>query len=254
MSPAERSRSIARINAAMAIPALTGLGAAILVYGLLVGPPWDAWLTGLQFACVAAFTALQLSKLAVVEHPLGYLRSHGLDFSMLVILAAQILVYLGLAQSDEAAYLAAHHVPDPTWALLVLVVQFYFLAIVAARSALANQLLLRLRLAPAQMAVVSFGLLVAAGTLALLLPGCRRDGSAVACRRALHRDLGGLRDGARRRRHGRAVLEAGVRGAAGADPGRRARRADADHGLRGLRRAALHRAPRAGPGRGDRRR
>jgi len=47
--PEERSRVLARINAAMAVPALTGLGAAILVYGLLVGPPWEGWLTRLQF-------------------------------------------------------------------------------------------------------------------------------------------------------------------------------------------------------------
>ncbi len=80
---------------------------------------------------------------------------------MLAVLASQVFVYLGLNETPEAAYLAARDIPDPTWALLVLVVQFYFLAIVAARSSLANQLLLRLRLAPAQMAVVSFGLLVA---------------------------------------------------------------------------------------------
>jgi len=171
----ERNRAIARINAAMAVPALTGLGAAVLVYGLLVGPPWDGWLTGLQFLCVVAFVLLQLSKLLVAGRPLDYLRTRWLDFSMLAVLASQVFVYLGLSDTPEAAYLAARDVPDPTWALLVAVVQFYFLAIVAARSALANQLLLRLRLAPAQMAVLSFGLLVSAGTVALLLPGCHRE-------------------------------------------------------------------------------
>jgi hypothetical protein len=172
---AERNRAIARINAAMAVPALTGLGAAVLVYGLLVGPPWDGWLTGLQFLCVVAFVLLQLSKLLVAGRPIEYLRTRWLDFSMLAVLASQVFVYLGLSETPEAAYLAARDIPDPTWALLVAVVQLYFLAIVAARSALANQLLLRLRLAPAQMAVVSFGLLVAAGTVALMLPGCRRE-------------------------------------------------------------------------------
>ena len=159
----------------MAVPALTGLAAAILVYGLLVGPPWEGRLTRLQFFCVVAFVLLQLSKLLVAGRPLEYLRTRWLDFSMLAVLASQAFVYLGLNETPEAAYLAARNIPDPTWALLVLVVQFYFLAIVAARSALANQLLLRLQLAPAQMAVVSFGLLVAAGTVALMLPGCHRD-------------------------------------------------------------------------------
>lgn len=175
MKREERSRAVARIDAAMAVPALTGLGAAILVYGLLVGPPWEGWLTGLQFLCVVAFVALQLSKLLVVGRPLDYLASHWLDFSMLAVLASQAFVYLGLSETPEAAYLAARNVPDPTWALLVAVVQFYFLTIVAARSALAHHLMLRLRLAPAQMAVASFGLLVAAGTVALMLPGCHRN-------------------------------------------------------------------------------
>jgi trk system potassium uptake protein TrkH len=175
VKPGERSRAIARINAAMAVPALTGLGAAVLVYGLLVGPPWDGWLTGLQFLCVVAFVLLQLSKLLVAGQPIEYLRTRWLDFSMLAVLASQVFVYLGLSETPEAAYLAARDIPDPTWALLVAVVQLYFLAIVAARSALANQLLLRLRLAPAQMAVVSFGLLVTAGTVALMLPGCHRE-------------------------------------------------------------------------------
>ncbi len=159
----------------MAVPALTGLAAAVLVYGLGVGPPWDEWLTRLQFLCVAAFAGLQLSKLLVAGRPLQYLRTHALDFSMLAILASQALVFRGLSETPEAGYLAARNIPDPTWALLVAVVQLYFLAIVAARSSLANRLLLRLRLAPAQMAVVSFGVLVAAGTAVLMLPGCHRD-------------------------------------------------------------------------------
>lgn len=159
----------------MAIPALTGLAAAIVVYGFLVRTPWDDALRGVQFACVAAFALLQLSKLFFVASPAEYLRTHWIDFSMLVVFASQLFVHLGLRETPEAEYLASQDIPSPTWALLTLVVQIYFLAIVGARSPIANRILLRMRLEPAQMAVVSFLLFIAAGTAALLLPGCRRD-------------------------------------------------------------------------------
>lgn len=159
----------------MALPALVGLVAAVAVYGLLVGPPWEEWLRGVQFGCVALFTLLQVSKLFIVESPAEYLRRRWLDFSMLLVFASQLFVHLGLRETPEAEYLALRNIASPTWALLTLVLQFYFLAIVGVRSSLANRILLRMRLEPAQMAVVSFLAFIAVGTAALLLPGCRQE-------------------------------------------------------------------------------
>lgn len=163
----------------MAVAALTGLASLILEHGFQVVPPWLDLLRILDLACVILFAGFQAAKLLVVPHPAAYLRGHRLDFSLLFVLAVQTLVHIGLRGTSEFQYLHRQGAPSPLWAFYIGTLQFYLGAIVILRSTLLHKILLRLRLRPAQMLVISFLLLIMVGTLFLTFPGSSREGISL---------------------------------------------------------------------------
>lgn len=171
--------AVHRLNLGMAAAGGTAFLTLLVDHGLLMGSGYSEPLRLLQIACVATFAGLQAAKLLVVEAPRAYLRSHWLDFSMLFVLAVQFVAHLGLRDTPEYVYLERHGVPSPLWTFYIALLQLYLLAIVGLRSTLLHRALLRLRLRPAQMLVVSFVTLIGGGTLLLALPGATTSGDSM---------------------------------------------------------------------------
>ena len=173
-------RSLRILDRVMATSALATLGTLLVRYGLRVGESYDAVIAVLDAVAVLIFAASQAAKLTVVPDPRAYLRSHRLDFILLFVLIIQLAAYAGLQSTPELRWLHRHDMPSPLWPLMVASVQVYMVAIVALRSTAVHRILVRLRLRPVQILVVSFALLIVGGTALLAMPGASSDGSPAA--------------------------------------------------------------------------
>lgn len=176
---ASTARVLRRIDVGMAAAALIALAALVGERGFAPSVEVRAALRLVEIACVLSFVGLQLAKLAVVESPLAYLRSQRLDFVLLVLLACQAVVHVGLHQAPEARWLRERGVSSPLLRLYVAMLQVYVLVILFERTHLLNRVLVRLRLRPVQLLVISFLALIALGTLLLALPEASRDGRSI---------------------------------------------------------------------------
>jgi trk system potassium uptake protein TrkH len=163
----------------MAAAALVALASLVVEYGLPERPIPLHLLRLLDLTCVLIFAGCQMAKLVVAPDPPAYLHAHRLDFSLLFVLLAGTVVVAGLRETPEYRYLLREGLPSPLWAFYVALLQAYLLFVVVARSHLLHRLLVRLRLRPAQLLVVSFGTLILVGALLLSLPGASRDGRSI---------------------------------------------------------------------------
>ena len=176
---ASTARVLRRIDVGMGAAALLALASLVVERGFAPPAEVRAAARMLEMACVVCFVGLQVAKLAAVESPLAYLRSHRLDFVLFVLLACQAVVHVGLTGSPEARWLRERGVSSPLLRLYVAMLQVYLLVIVVERTHLVNRVLLRLRLRPVQLLVVSFLVLIAIGTVLLALPEASRDGRSI---------------------------------------------------------------------------
>lgn len=178
MTGGSGERSLRLLDRVMATSALATLGTLVVRYGLGFGAAHDRWIALADAAFVLLFAAAQAAKLTVVPDPRAYLRSHRLDFALLFVLVLQLAAYAGLRSTGEFLWLERQGAPNPLWPILVASVQVYMVAIVALRSTAVTRLLVRLRLRPVQILVVSFALLIATGTALLAMPGSAASGAA----------------------------------------------------------------------------
>ncbi len=178
MTGGSGERSLRVLDRVMATSALATLLTLVFRYGLGLGAEHDRWVALADAVLVLVFAGAQAAKLTVVPDPRVYLRSHRLDFALLFVLVLQIAAYAGLRSTGEFRWLERHGAPNPLWPILVASVQVYMVAIVALRSTAVTRLLVRLRLRPVQILVVSFALLIAAGTALLAMPGAAASGTA----------------------------------------------------------------------------
>ena len=185
MSQVGEGRWLRTLDGLMASAALATLGTLIVRHGLHVGRGYDAFIALGDALAVLVFAAAQAAKLVVVPDPIGYFRTHRLDFALLFVLLIQLAAYAGLQSTAEYRWLERQGIESPLWPLLVASLQLYMVAIVALRSTLVHRLLLLLRLRPVQMLVVSFALLIGAGTVLLAMPGAAADGRASSVLDAL---------------------------------------------------------------------
>jgi trk system potassium uptake protein TrkH len=178
LSERREDRSLRLLDRTMAVAALAILLTLIVRQGLRLGAALDPFLALGNAVAVLVFAAAQASKLVVVPDPVAYFRAHRLDFALLFVLVIQLASYAGLRGTAEFRWLERQGADNPLWPLLAASVQAYMVAIVALRSPVVHGLLVSLRLRPAQILVVSFALLIAAGTALLSMPGAAADGRA----------------------------------------------------------------------------
>jgi trk system potassium uptake protein TrkH len=185
VTPPGDGATLRRIDAAMAVAALTAFGALVVEHGFRPAPAVVAALHAVNAACALAFAGLQGGKLLAVARPREYLRAHRIDFVLLFVALVQIAVHVGLRATPELRYFESRGLPSPLTPLYVGALQAYLVAIVVLRSPLLHRFLVRLRLRPVQILVVSFGLLIAAGTIFLALPGASAQGRSLGAIDAL---------------------------------------------------------------------
>ena len=177
--PAFASPGLRRLDAGMAAAATLALVSLVVEYGLPARPiPLDA-LRIVDLLCVLAFAGCQLAKVVVAAEPLAYLRTHRLDFVLLFVLAVATTLALGLRDTPEYAYLQREGALSPLWAFYVVILQAYLFVVVVSRSHHLHRFLVRLRLRPAQLLVVSFAALILVGAALLALPGATREGRSI---------------------------------------------------------------------------
>ena len=177
--------ALRRIDAAMAVAALTALAALVAEHGFRPAAAVVGALHAVNAICAVLFAGLQAAKLLAVTSAARDLRTHRLDFVLLFLALARSPFTSACARPTEFRYFESRGLLSPLSPLYVGALQAYLAAIVVLRSPLLHQLLVRMKLRPVPILLVSFALMIAVGTALLSLPGASADGRPLGVLDAL---------------------------------------------------------------------
>ncbi|MFA6583459.1 MAG: potassium transporter TrkG, partial [Elusimicrobiaceae bacterium] len=133
-----------------------------------------------ELAAAYIFCFLQLFKLAIVRHPIKFIRKNWLEFVLVFLMFFQLGAGLAITSSPEYEYLAQHYKHLPLTQISLVFVQMYFLITAFIESSAFHRFLSRLKLQPVLMVAVSFASIIAAGGALLKLPKAVNPGCSLS--------------------------------------------------------------------------
>jgi trk system potassium uptake protein TrkH len=167
---------IERILSRLLIVAAILAAASLLAqYGLYMPQRYLDLLVYLDIGIILFFIAENFIRLGISREKLDYLRSHWVDFLFIFLFIAQIVVIRFFRTEAIESFLVRLNIVSLTKAYIV-TVQIYLGLALFTKTIDANKFIARLKITPSQMVMVSFGSVIAIGTLMLLLPRATATG------------------------------------------------------------------------------
>ncbi len=159
-----------------------GLAAASLIaqYGLYLPQKLLGYLIYVDVGIIVFFIAENFIRLGMSRERLDYLKSHWVDFLFIFLFMTQIVLIRFFSRSAVMeTYLVKLNIVSLTKAYIV-TMQIYMGLALFTKTIDANRFIARLKISPPQMVLASFGTVVAAGTLMLLLPRATASGQSMS--------------------------------------------------------------------------
>jgi trk system potassium uptake protein TrkH len=160
---------------------VAALAAASLVaqYGFFLPHKYLGFMVGLDIGIIAFFIAESFLRLLIAEHKSEYLKSHWIDFAIIGLLAAQVISLRFFSESEViSGFLRQLNIRSVTKAYII-AVQLYIGAVLFSKTIEANKVIARLNLTAPQVVLLSFGAVIGAGTLLLLMPRATATGHSM---------------------------------------------------------------------------
>jgi trk system potassium uptake protein TrkH len=157
------------------------LAAASLVaqYGFFLTERQAGFVVVLDLCVITFFVLQNFARLGLTRERLAYLEARRLDFALIALLVVQLVSIRLLARSEALSeVLARLNIVSITKAYIV-AAQIYMGAVLVTKTIEANRFFAKVKLSPPQVILASFALVIATGTLLLMMPRARATGISM---------------------------------------------------------------------------